>query len=148
MTGARGAVCGDGAFAQWHLSRSVLCNKVNQSPSESIQNAGESLRIECPHSIKLLDRILWYKQTQDRGFALMGYLFYEDPSIESEFKDKIQLDGEATTDKMNSMTINAVSPSDSAVYYCAAYTTVLQTPSHQYKNPPAYLQQTPNSILI
>ena len=96
---------------------------VLQRPDDLIKNQNESAVIVCSHSIQYYDRMLWYKQSQDMpGLKLMGYL-YVGENIEPEFKDKIKLEGNAK--RNGTLTINNLTPQDSAVYFCAAYYTVI-----------------------
>ncbi len=96
---------------------------VLQSPDDLIKNQNESSVIVCSNNIQNYDRMLWYKQSQDMtGLKLMGYLFTNE-NIEPEFTNKIKLEGDAK--RNGTLTINNLGPEDSAVYFCAAYYTVI-----------------------
>ncbi|KAF4102512.1 hypothetical protein G5714_017312 [Onychostoma macrolepis] len=96
---------------------------VLQSPDDLVKSQTESAVIFCSHNIQSYNRMLWYKQSQDMtGLKLMGYL-YTNENIEPEFKDKIKLEGDAA--RNGSLTISNLKPEDSAVYFCAAYYTVI-----------------------
>ncbi len=100
-------------------------NTVLQSPNDLIKRQTESAVIVCSHKIQNYNRMLWYKQSQDTtGLKLMGYLFTNE-NIEPEFKDNIKLAGDAK--RNGTLTINSPGPQDSAVYFCAAYYTVIKS---------------------
>ncbi len=68
--------------------------------------------------------MMWYKQTKGTlGFKLMGYLNGESDEIETEFKKKVLLNGNGR--RNGTLTIENLTVDDSAVYFCAAYDTVL-----------------------
>ncbi|KAF4102511.1 hypothetical protein G5714_017311 [Onychostoma macrolepis] len=105
-----------------------LGKTVLQMPEDLLKKQDESAVITCTHNIQSYDRILWYKQSQDSlGLKLMGNLYYNNPNEEPEFKGKIKLEGEAQTN--GNLTINSLRLNDSAVYFCAAYYTVLRITS-------------------
>ncbi len=96
---------------------------VLQSPDDLIKNQNESSVIVCSNNIQNYDRMLWYKQSQDiTGLKFMGYLFTNE-NIEPEFTNKIKMKGDAK--RNGTLTINNLGPEDSAVYFCAAYYTVI-----------------------
>ncbi|KAK3563214.1 hypothetical protein QTP86_018267 [Hemibagrus guttatus] len=101
---------------------SGVCSVV-QNPSDLLKNQDEFAEIKCEHTVKDYDRILWYKHSQETGFTLMGYLSDTYANPEEEFENKIKLNGDGT--KNSTLTINSLSVNDSAVYFCAAYYTVL-----------------------
>ncbi len=61
------------------------------------------------------------------GFKLMGYLNYDKENKELEFENKIKLEGDGQ--KNGTLTISNLRLNDSAVYFCAAYYTVLRITS-------------------
>ncbi|XP_058256035.1 uncharacterized protein LOC131359902 [Hemibagrus wyckioides] len=103
-------------------SCSGICS-VTQNPPDLIKNHDGFAEIKCAHTKESYNGILWYKHSQDSGFTLMGYLNVLSIKLEAEFETKVVLSGDGTNN--GSMTINSLSVSDSAVYYCAAYHTVL-----------------------
>uniref|UniRef100_A0AAY4AIS8 Ig-like domain-containing protein n=1 Tax=Denticeps clupeoides TaxID=299321 RepID=A0AAY4AIS8_9TELE len=88
-------------------------------------NAAEqdkSASFDCSHNVSNYYYIQWYKQTQSSGLKLLGYLSTDTPNLEPEYKEskKIQMDGDARENKKAFLTINSLSSSDSAVYFCAS----------------------------
>ncbi len=61
------------------------------------------------------------------GLKLMGYLSNEDKNKEPEFDNKIELKGNGRNN--GTLIINNLKLNDSAVYFCAAYYTVLRITS-------------------
>ncbi|XP_056111056.1 uncharacterized protein LOC130088362 [Rhinichthys klamathensis goyatoka] len=114
------------------FTAACLGKTVDQTPDNLIKNQDESAVIICAHKIPNYDQILWYKQSQDTsGLKLMGYLYYSE-NKESEFENKIKLEGDAK--KNGTLSINSLRLNDSAVYFCAAYYTVFTITSDSYKN--------------
>ncbi|GAA6086127.1 uncharacterized protein LOC108269678 [Tachysurus ichikawai] len=104
------------------LAGSGVCSVI-QNPHDLIKNQHEFAEIKCAHTVKNYDRILWYKHNQDTGFTFLGYLLTVSSKSEAEFETKIKLSGDGRNN--STLTINSVSVNDSAVYFCAAYYTVL-----------------------
>ncbi|KAF7704665.1 hypothetical protein C0J45_7969 [Silurus meridionalis] len=104
------------------LAGSAVCS-VFQNPPDLIKYKEEFVEMICEHTVKNYDRILWYKHNQNTGFQYIGYLNTFIPRTEPEFETKITLSGDGK--KNGSLTIKSVSVNDSAVYFCAAYYTVL-----------------------
>ncbi len=65
------------------------------------------------------------------GLKLMGNLYFKVETKEPEFLNKIKLDGDGSN--KGTLTIRNLRLNDSAVYFCAAYYTVLRITSVWYK---------------
>ncbi|KAK7141936.1 hypothetical protein R3I94_011583 [Phoxinus phoxinus] len=97
---------------------------VLQSPDDLMRNRDESAVFICAHNIQDYNRMLWYKQSRDTsGLTLMGYLSFDQENKEPEFENKIKLSGDGRNN--GTLTINSLRLNDSAVYFCAAYYTVI-----------------------
>ncbi len=57
------------------------------------------------------------------GLQFMGYLNIKQEVKETTFNDKIKLEGDGINNV--TLTLNTLKMNDSAVYFCAAYDTVL-----------------------
>ncbi|RXN37342.1 T-cell receptor beta variable [Labeo rohita] len=99
---------------------------VFQSPGDLIRNQDESAVITCTHNIPGYQRILWYKK-DIMDFTFMGFLNLESDNPDPEFKSKIKLKGDGR--KNGTLTISNLTLTDSAVYFCAAYYTVIRITS-------------------
>ncbi|KTF92679.1 hypothetical protein cypCar_00040525 [Cyprinus carpio] len=105
-----------------------LGKTVLQTPGDILTKKDESAVITCSHKIQSYDRILWYKQSQDSlGLKLMGYLYVDSKNKEPGFENKINLEGNGRNKGI--LTLSNLTLTDSAVYFCAAYYTVLRTTS-------------------
>uniref|UniRef100_A0A672QJ50 Ig-like domain-containing protein n=1 Tax=Sinocyclocheilus grahami TaxID=75366 RepID=A0A672QJ50_SINGR len=62
------------------------------------------------------NQINWYRQNQDHGFTLMGYLLEKEPYKENDFKDKIEMSGDGNNNGY--LNIKSLSSNDNAVYFC------------------------------
>ncbi|KAA8581851.1 hypothetical protein FQN60_008591, partial [Etheostoma spectabile] len=94
-------------------------NSVFQAPPFIIKRTGESVasEINCSHSITGYDRILWYKQDEQKALKLLGYLNLGTPYIEDDVKGKISFDGDGRTHSR--LTVSGLSLNDNGVYFCA-----------------------------
>ena len=124
-------VCSDWDLAVSSLSVSTglaLSSKVNQSPTELLRDSGGSIQLNCSHAIPNYDTILWYHQAVGtRALILMGYLFYENPNIETSYNGHCSLSGDGRVSA--SLRIPKVKSADSGMYFCAArYAQCLQVP--------------------
>ena len=95
-------------------------NSVFQTPPFIIKRSGESVasEIKCSHSITNYDKILWYKQDEQKALKLLGYLNVIHPYPEDDVKGKISLDGVGSTH--SSLSVSNLSLNDNGVYFCAA----------------------------
>lgn len=106
------------------FSASTLGNTVHQTPTKSIKDPDESAVLICTHNIASYYQIMWYKQIQGTtGLKLMGYLNGETDNKEPEFTNKIILKGNGR--KNGTLSITNLTVNDSAVYFCAAYDTLI-----------------------
>ncbi|XP_051578033.1 uncharacterized protein LOC127454710 [Myxocyprinus asiaticus] len=95
-------------------------DKVLQMPRDMIVNLKDSPKLQCSHSISNYNRILWYKQTQDKQLLLLGYLTGSQPQLEPEFTNKFDLKGDGNS--KGTFTIERLQSNDTATYFCAAST--------------------------
>uniref|UniRef100_A0A8B9GX13 Ig-like domain-containing protein n=1 Tax=Astyanax mexicanus TaxID=7994 RepID=A0A8B9GX13_ASTMX len=108
------------------LIRFSHSDQVTQTPLHLIRNHDVSVTIECSHTVSGYNQINWYKQTNGEGLALIGYLYATGtPQIEKDFQNKTGMSGNGGSRVV--LTIKDLSASDSAVYFCAASYTVLQS---------------------
>uniref|UniRef100_A0A673IBP1 Ig-like domain-containing protein n=1 Tax=Sinocyclocheilus rhinocerous TaxID=307959 RepID=A0A673IBP1_9TELE len=105
-----------------------LGKTVLQTPDDLLKKQDESAVITCTHKIQSYNQILWYKQSQDSlGLKLIGNLYVESKNKEPGFENKINLEGDGRNKGI--LTISNLTLTDSAVYFCAAYYTVLRITS-------------------
>uniref|UniRef100_A0A3Q2PAJ2 Ig-like domain-containing protein n=1 Tax=Fundulus heteroclitus TaxID=8078 RepID=A0A3Q2PAJ2_FUNHE len=96
----------------------VDCDQVYQTPAAMFLNPGGAALINCSHSIQGYDVILWYKHSDSKQMQLLGYNDvingYPEPGL------KVKINGSANKDKICTLTVEDLSASSSAVYFCAA----------------------------
>ena len=97
---------------------SSLSDNVHQTPADVFIKPDETLEINCTHSIQNYNLILWYKQS-DRQLQLLGYMLATSGNPEAGLGVKIE--GSAAKDQNCTLTIEKLSLSSSAVYFCAAW---------------------------
>ncbi|KAF5891687.1 T-cell receptor beta variable [Clarias magur] len=125
------------AITIWVL---VICSRgfsqnslVIQKPPDLIGDPKGSVKIQCEHNVPNYYQINWYRQSRDRTLTFIGYKSQTStPKIEKDFESKVEMAGDGS--KNVSLTISDLVSSDSMVYFCAAYYTVLQICFIQYKN--------------
>uniref|UniRef100_A0A3P8SD81 Ig-like domain-containing protein n=1 Tax=Amphiprion percula TaxID=161767 RepID=A0A3P8SD81_AMPPE len=96
---------------------SSLSDKVDQTPADIYKEQGQTAKIYCSHRIDNYDRILWYKQS-NRKLQYLGYM-----NVMNGFPEKevdVTIEGNANKGETCTLTINSLSVSSSAVYFCAA----------------------------
>lgn len=96
---------------------------VSQFPADLLRKDGESAVFECLHGISGYNYILWYKQAPNRELQFLGRLAFTDSEPEAEFRNKVTFSGEGN--KNGTLTINALTSNDTAVYFCAAFAQCL-----------------------
>uniref|UniRef100_A0A3B4ZP84 Ig-like domain-containing protein n=1 Tax=Stegastes partitus TaxID=144197 RepID=A0A3B4ZP84_9TELE len=106
-------------FSSITISLSVT---FQQSPPQVVKEGTKELKIDCSHDGSSLQVMLWYQHKQSsRSMSLIGYTILQtDPVYESQFQGRFQLKRDNTMN--GSLIINTATPSDSAVYFCAAST--------------------------
>lgn len=95
------------------------CVQFEQSP-HLIANQNGKAEINCKHDDSTLTVMLWYRQ-QNMSLDLIGYGFSgSPPNSEPGFTGRFTQTRHDTV--KGSLTISELTPSDSAVYFCAAST--------------------------
>uniref|UniRef100_A0A8C9RDU2 Ig-like domain-containing protein n=1 Tax=Scleropages formosus TaxID=113540 RepID=A0A8C9RDU2_SCLFO len=108
--------------------------EVTQTPPALFVRSGDSLQFSCSHKINSYDTILWYQQSESGGaLKLIGYVYYTANTTEDSYKDHFSVTGNGESEVL--LHITKVKSEDTAVYFCAAISTVMQTLSLLYKNP-------------
>ena len=96
-----------------------LSDQVYQTPPEMVVaiESGPTVTLNCSHSIKDYQRILWYKQKHnDKQLEYLGYI-----SVNIAFPEKgVTMSGSAEQNQTTMLTIQNISMEKSAVYFCAA----------------------------
>ncbi|KAL1258072.1 hypothetical protein QQF64_011316 [Cirrhinus molitorella] len=107
------------------LAVTILGKSVIQTPSDLLKKENEFAEIKCTNNVQNYDIIQWYKHSQNTmDLRFMGYLNIKQKIKES---DKIKLNGDGRNNV--TLTINTLMLNDNAVYFCAAYYTVLRITS-------------------
>lgn len=106
-------------FTNIFFTGSADCVQFEQSP-HLIVNQSVKAVINCKHDDNTLTVMLWYRQ-QNMSLDLIGYGFSGSPAnSEPGFTERFIQTRQGT--EIGSLTISELTPSDSAVYYCAAST--------------------------
>ncbi|XP_053191216.1 immunoglobulin lambda-1 light chain-like [Scomber japonicus] len=100
------------------VSGSSLSDKVHQTPADMYKKPGEQAKIRCSHSIQDYNRILWYKQLEDRQLDFLGYMLGDSGTPEKE--SGVKITGNANKDQNCTLTVEGLKLNSSAVYFCAA----------------------------
>uniref|UniRef100_A0A671XLZ9 Ig-like domain-containing protein n=1 Tax=Sparus aurata TaxID=8175 RepID=A0A671XLZ9_SPAAU len=104
----------------WFMTFSTglsLSEQVHQTPADMFKQPGGEAKISCFHTIPSYNRILWYKQTNGE-LQFLGYM-----NINTGYPENgagLKIEGNANTDQNCTLTIEGLTLSSSAVYFCAA----------------------------
>lgn len=117
---------------------SSLNSQIYQTPAQLyISKETEEVKINCSHSIQGYDRILWYRQMNNRHLQFLGYVYGTVDNPEKGFD--VKLKGDANKNKTCTLTIEKLGPNSSAVYFCAVtqhnarkHCTSVQKPHHVF----------------
>lgn len=102
------------------LSSTGLVNSVDfQQDPHLIIEQSDKAKIPCSHNDRTLTLMLWYRQERDsKTLTLISYGYSSGtPTYESGFSERFEM---TRKDLSGELSISNPSPSDSAVYYCAA----------------------------
>ena len=99
-----------------------LSDQVHQNPPEMVVaiESGPTVTLNCSHSIKDYNRILWYKQQSNDKLTKLEYLGYIYVTANPEKGMDVAMSGSAEQNQTASLTIQNISVEKSAVYFCAA----------------------------
>lgn len=117
---------------------SSLNSQIYQTPAQLyISKETEEVKINCSHSIQGYDRILWYRQMNNRHLQFLGYVYGTVDNPEKGLD--VKLKGDANKNKTCTLTIEKLGPNSSAVYFCAVtqhnarkHCTSVQKPHHVF----------------
>uniref|UniRef100_A0AAQ5Y743 Ig-like domain-containing protein n=1 Tax=Amphiprion ocellaris TaxID=80972 RepID=A0AAQ5Y743_AMPOC len=99
-----------------------LTVEVRQSPSDIITKPGDKVQVFCSHNETDYRQMFWYQRSPgDTAMKLIGYLRYNDATMEETYKGLFNITGKLGGDekKNGSLNLQSVEASDSAVYFCA-----------------------------
>ena len=105
-------------FLNLFSTGSSLSDKVQQRPANIYKKPAETAEISCSHSIDTYDRILWYKQINNRQLQFLGLMY-----VDTEFPEPgsgVKMAGNGNKDQNVTLTIEGLNLNSSAVYFCAA----------------------------
>ncbi|TSM77397.1 Immunoglobulin lambda variable 5-37 [Bagarius yarrelli] len=89
---------------------SVFSSKVQQSPADLIHTRGQTVELNCLHSIEYYNIILWYRNSEKHTLDLIGYLWNSNDYVEPKFTEKIEMKGDGN--KQGSLRIKNLSSAD------------------------------------
>uniref|UniRef100_H3BZQ2 Ig-like domain-containing protein n=1 Tax=Tetraodon nigroviridis TaxID=99883 RepID=H3BZQ2_TETNG len=105
------------------LTGVCLCVDVRQSVSDLLTKPGDNVQIFCSHDKTDYRVMLWYQRSPgDTAMKLIGYLNYQDVTMEEQYKRNFNMTGDLRVDnaKNGSLMIQITGRDEDAVYYCAA----------------------------
>ncbi len=107
-------------FCQF-LTGESLSDQVNQNPPHLITDAEKTVQLNCSHTIKDYNTILWYQQLKgDSALNLIGYVSYTNPTTEDQYKNLFRVKGNGEESSTLNITVGREHVGNTAVYYCAA----------------------------
>uniref|UniRef100_A0A8C5G188 Immunoglobulin V-set domain-containing protein n=1 Tax=Gouania willdenowi TaxID=441366 RepID=A0A8C5G188_GOUWI len=98
------------------LTCSSLSDQIHQTPPDLFRKQNQTAEIHCSHTIDNYDRILWYKQSVDGSFQLLGYMLTNSANPEPGMAVKMK--GGASKGQNCTLILEELHLSSSAVYYC------------------------------
>lgn len=122
---------------------------INQSKNLLIKMGNEA-RLECFHGDSGYPYMYWYQHRQAAGgrrvMELIGWLQYDSPNLQTNFKSHFSLKGHAT--KKAWLEISDTNQIDSAEYFCAAsqHSASTHLASSQKAGSPITSAPVPNTI--
>ncbi|XP_048474198.1 M1-specific T cell receptor beta chain-like [Rhincodon typus] len=99
-------------------------DEVRQWPTLLALNARGSAEMNCVQEGTLRDNMLWYRQSADGSFTLIGYIYLAgEAQYEEGFKSGFSIT-RTMENKKSTLKIDSVKLTDSAIYFCAASTSL------------------------
>ncbi|KAJ8247949.1 hypothetical protein GJAV_G00252440 [Gymnothorax javanicus] len=110
--------------------------EVHQTPLQLISNPGAELSVSCSHDNNL-NYMYWYRQQLGKGLELIAYIYTNsDAEFEEDFKkNKERFEIRKPSALSGSFVLKTLAEEDSAVYFCAARSSIAIT-----------VQQFPSSL--
>ncbi|KAA0711390.1 hypothetical protein E1301_Tti006319 [Triplophysa tibetana] len=79
------------------VSGKSLSDQVHQTPAHLLTKAKSMVQLNCSHTIQDYYMILWYEHLKsDTALRLIGYVNYDNPSIESDFTNQSKIAGDGS----------------------------------------------------
>ncbi|KAK2492178.1 hypothetical protein MC885_020687, partial [Smutsia gigantea] len=113
----------------------VLCDPVTQSSPDQTVTSGSKVTLLCTYKTSHSNPDLyWYRMRPDHSFQ---FILYRDntASLDAEFTRGRFSVQHSQTQKNFHLVISSVEIEDSATYYCALRSTVMQVPGSLHTNP-------------
>ncbi|TRY57907.1 hypothetical protein DNTS_014422, partial [Danionella cerebrum] len=105
----------------------------------------ETVQLSCSHSIKDYFMILWYQQLEEE-LNLIAYVYYNSPTVESQFKNGFSVQGNGA--KYSALNITTKDFGSTMTFYCAASKAHLLWFLISGQSLSDKVHQTPSEILV